>query len=150
MPTRVVDQQVQDRPTADADDREPVTDITDRTARRCRKGGRRVHVHGRRAPDDAHQLVEEQDEAEGREDLVQMVAAVEPDQRHALDDDPEQHRGRHADQAGQHERAGPVEHGRRVRPTAQRTVAVHEIIPDLASGRGGEQQAASAGRSAPA
>jgi hypothetical protein len=37
-----------------------------------------VHVIGRRAPDGARQLVEKQDQAEGGQHVVEVVARIEP------------------------------------------------------------------------
>ncbi len=104
----------------------------------------RVHVQRRRAPDDAHELVEEEDQAEGGEHLVEMIAAIEAYQRDALDDDAEQHRRRHRDDAGEHERPGRVERRRReVRAHhVQRSVReIHEVHdPEHEREPGGEQE----------
>ena len=39
---------------------------------------RQRHVHPRRAPDQAYRLIEEQDQAEGAEHMVEMIAAIKP------------------------------------------------------------------------
>ncbi|KAG1184585.1 hypothetical protein G6F35_015064 [Rhizopus arrhizus] len=67
----------------------------------------------RRPPDDAGQLVEEQDEAECGQHLVQMFARIQARQRDAVQ---QQAQRRHAGNdrgGGQQERAGVAEHGGR-------------------------------------
>ena len=102
---------------ADDDDREAVGGVG--VAEQVDGAGeplRRGHVDRRRAPDHPDQLVEEQDQAEGRQHLVEVVTAVEPLQRHLLDDEAEQRGGRHRDQRAEQERAGPAG-GHRARST---------------------------------
>ena len=73
--------------------------------------GRRQELAAR-APDHAHRLVEEQDQAEGRQHLGQMIAVIERAQRHDLEHDADDHRGRNGDDDRQDERARPLIDGR--------------------------------------
>ena len=104
----------------------------------------RIHVHRRRTPDDPHQFVEEEDEAECRQHLVEMVALIQVRQRHAFDDDAEQHRGGNRERTGQQERPGIAEGGGgEVRPHhVQRAVReIHEVHdPEHQREPGGQQE----------
>ena len=63
------------------------------------------------APDHAHQLVEEQDQAEGRQHLVEMVAGIEAAHHHGFDDHAQREGGGQRQQRAQHEGIGPGDQG---------------------------------------
>ena len=96
--------QAQPDPQTDPDDKQAVGRIGHARQHFHRPGQefRRRQEQGLGAPDHLDQFVEEQDDAEGRQNLIQMVAPVELSQRDDLDQRPDQpgrHQGRdHADQ----------------------------------------------------
>ena len=85
--------------------------------------GHDLHRHGQpgrqrqrkagRAPDQPHRVVEEQDQPEGRQHLVEMVAAVEMPERHEFQHDAEQQRGAERQQRCRARNSGPGHEGRR-------------------------------------
>ncbi len=67
----------------------------------------------RAAPDDGDQLVEEQDQAEGGEHLVEVVALVERAQRDHFDQHADHQRAEQAEQHAERVGAGPLRGGHR-------------------------------------
>ena len=108
MPTRVwltrtVEQRRHREPGGDdgeaVDGVEQAVDELDR----ARQDRRHRHVQRRRAPDELHALVEEQDHPEGREHLVEVVAVVEMAEDQHLEQEPEGERARQRQQQGEPE-----------------------------------------------
>ena len=96
---------------AQHDDRQAVGWIGDARQNFDRAGepGGPVEEQGARPPDDAHQLVEEENQAEGGEHLVQVIALVEPAQGDQLDEHADQRRRRQRDhQASRNEPVAPA------------------------------------------
>ena len=60
----------------------------------------------RRAPEQLHALVQEQDDAEGRDHLVEMVAIIEMAEHRELEQQPEQQRGAEREHQREQEIAG--------------------------------------------
>ena len=101
MPTRVVvDQDIEHERDGEAggDDDEP-PDRIEQAGHQRDRAGQRVRdrqLQRRRAPDDLHALVEEQDDAEGGDHLVEMVAVVEMAEDREFEQQPEGERGEQA------------------------------------------------------
>ena len=96
-----------------ADDDEPPHRIEDAGHQHDRAGEHFGHrqAQGRRAPEQLHALVQEQDDAEGRDHLVEMVAVIEVAEDRELEDEPEQQRGAKREHQREQEIAGEaVEH----------------------------------------
>jgi hypothetical protein len=70
--------------------------------------GRHVHENRNRPPDDFGELVEKQNETEGGEHLVEMVARIERAQRYRLDQNSDQERRKNRQRQRQEEAAGPL------------------------------------------
>jgi hypothetical protein len=77
------------------------------------KSSKRRHRREQRgaAPQDRHQLVEEQDQAESGEHLVEVIAVVERAQRHDLDRHADHQRPGEAERHAREVRAGPLRGG---------------------------------------
>ena len=130
------------------DDGQPVHRVIDagKNFDRGIEPGRQGQVHAGRSPDQAHQFVEEQDQAEGRQHVVEMVAAVQPAHGDHFD--------RHADQERRHQReqhaadkvAGPRREGRRkvgadhVERPVRQIDEIHDPENQRQSGRQQKQQ----------
>jgi hypothetical protein len=74
---------------------------------------RQLRVERGAAPEDGDQLVEEQDQAEGGEHLVEMVAVVERAQRQHFDQHADQQRAGEAEHHARRVGAGPLRGGER-------------------------------------
>jgi hypothetical protein len=102
---------------SDCDDREPVERIA--------QAGEKLHmprkvlgdarIDRRAAPEDRHQLVEKEDQAEGGEHLVEVIALVQRAQA-TNDDDPHHQSSREPEQDAEHERPGQLEKYREISP----------------------------------
>jgi hypothetical protein len=68
-------------------------------------------VHGRASPEHGHELVEEENQAEGGEHLIEVIALVERAQRDDLGDDADGERGREREDDGEREAARLGEEG---------------------------------------
>ena len=101
-----------------------------------------------RPPDEAHQLVEEQDEPEGAEHVVEMVAAVEPPHGYHLDGHARDQRGRQGQHDADEERAGQRREGggevgaQHVERAVRQVDEVHDAEDQRQAGREQEQQQA--------
>ena len=108
--------------------------------------GRQREIHARRAPDQAHQLVEEQNEPEGTEHVVEMVAAVEPPHGDHLDRHPDQERRHQRESDAAEERVGEAGEGRgevgaqHVERAVRQVDEVHDAEHQRQSGSEQEQQ----------
>src|SRR5205809_395939 len=71
------------------------------------------HVERGRPEEDAHHLVEEENEAEGRQHLIEMVAPIEPAEDDDLDRNPDEDRRGERGAKPDHERPGGGEDGGR-------------------------------------
>ncbi len=105
---RVVDEHVEQGGDEQArdDDRDAVDRIEQPLHEHDRAGqhlGDR-HAERRRAPGDAHRLVEEQDDAEGRQHLREVVAVVEVAEHRDLEHEPDEERRRQGEEQ-RHEEA---------------------------------------------
>jgi hypothetical protein len=74
--------------------------------------GRHRQAQAARTPNQAHEFVEKQDQAEGAEDVVEMVAAIQPPHRNHLQRHADQKRGEDCQHSAEHEAAGPGGEGR--------------------------------------
>ena len=107
---------------------------------------RQRHPQARRPPDDPHQLIEEQDQPEGAEHMIEMVAPVERTDRHHLQQHADQQRGAEREHGAGDEAAGPGHEGRReigadhVQRTVREVHHVHDAEDQRQSGRQQEQQ----------
>ena len=85
---------------ADAEQHQPVggvRQVGQQPHRPGERGGRRSQ-NRRRSPDRLHRVVGDQDEAEGGDDLGEMVARVEPAHDQDFEDPGDRHGRRHGDQ----------------------------------------------------
>ena len=73
---------------------------------------RQRRIYGRAAPEHRDQLVEEEDQPEGGEHLIEVVALVQRAQRDELGDDADGQRGGQREQDGEQEAAGVRVKGR--------------------------------------
>ncbi len=91
---------------------------------------RQRHPQSRRPPDDPHQFVEEQDQPEGAEHVIEVIATVERPDRDDLEQHADQKRGAEREHGAGDEAAGPGHEGRREigADHVQRTVReVHHV-----------------------
>ena len=98
----------------DHDDGEPIGRIehAGNDLDRHRQPRRQRQRQARRAPDQPHRVVEKQDQPEGRQHVIEMIAAVEMPQRDEFQHDAEQQRRAEREHDAEHETAGPRHEGR--------------------------------------
>ena len=118
------------------------------------------HLHGgehlrrqrqrqtRRAPDQPHRVVEEQDQPEGRQHVIEMIAAVEMPERDEFQRNAEQQRGTQRQHDADDEIAGPRHEGRgeigahHVERAVRQVDEVHDAEDERQPRRQQEQQQA--------
>jgi len=104
---------------------------------------RHVHEEGPRSPEDAGQLVEEENQPEGGQHLIQVISVVEPPQCHQLDRHADQGRRRQGrQQAEQEGTCQPGHAGRHERPNhVERAVRQIDQVHDAENqGQPGRQE----------
>ena len=95
--------------------------MIDKPIGRIEHAGDDLHRHGQpgrqrqrqagRAPDQPHRVIEKQDQPEGRQHLIEMVAAVEMPERDEFERDAQQQRGAERQQDAEHKTVGPGHEG---------------------------------------